>query len=261
MYGGQRELPAEPTELAELARASDRDDREQALLDNRLQAERVSPKRSPVEDARREITRYRARSPANRAAAWKQASISMRGTHEVAPKGLRCCYGCLPIKESPPSRSKLSRCSEELHLWSSPYSSRAAEAQPPGPACRERAPFADAATGRRGPRYATQTGRDTPFVSVVVSREWQGQAEEVGRSVRGEAGEVVAVDLPAPRAASRDRAARQAAEAGRPAQEQAGEVGAADRLPPQAASRDRAARRALVGRPGKSLSESLCNRA
>jgi hypothetical protein len=40
MYGGQRELPAEPTELAEPARASDRDDREQALLDDRLQLER-----------------------------------------------------------------------------------------------------------------------------------------------------------------------------------------------------------------------------
>jgi hypothetical protein len=37
MYGGQRELPAEPTELPEPARASDRDDREQALLDDRLQ--------------------------------------------------------------------------------------------------------------------------------------------------------------------------------------------------------------------------------
>jgi hypothetical protein len=36
MYGGQRELPAELTELAEPAPAGDRDDREPALLDDRL---------------------------------------------------------------------------------------------------------------------------------------------------------------------------------------------------------------------------------
>jgi hypothetical protein len=37
MYRGQRELAAEPTELAEPARARDRDDREQALWADRLQ--------------------------------------------------------------------------------------------------------------------------------------------------------------------------------------------------------------------------------